>query len=142
LRSTPEEILKDIPEALSVTEVLREVAALKTARSPAKIFGIKVWIQRNFAELVVLFFPLFIRENRIGGRNPLELFFGLGIALVSVRVIFLGETAIGLLDRGRIGGPRNTEFCVRILALMAIQWLLVASPVRVDPGPDASSARV
>ena len=85
--------------------------------SAPDFLGVEVWIKGNVAELIVVFSSLLIGENAVGRRNLLEPFFGLGVPFISVRVVFLSQASIGLLNRRRIGGSGNAKFRIWILIL-------------------------
>ena len=117
-----------------VSGALAQTLTVETARGAPIVLRVEVGIECNFAEFVVLLLALFVGEDRIGGRNPLEFLLGFYVALVPVRMELLRETAICLLDLSRISGPRNTEFSIRILALLAIHLCFVASSGRLARG--------
>ena len=59
--------------------------------------------------------PLLMAQDVVGGGDLLEALLGLGVTGVRVRVVFLGELPIGLLDLGRGGVLGHAEDLVVVI---------------------------
>ena len=106
-RTAAERTAEDAAENIAkVAEITKAAAEAATAVSAGR--GVK----GRVTKLVVLRLLLGIREDGVSLVDLLEVLFRLGITGVEVRVIFLGQLAIGALDGVRIGGLVKAQYLV------------------------------